>query len=90
MWVFIVSLFTLISSNVNSNQFVNSNEQSVSSLPTISVMPIQLINNINNSSLNSSLMETQLQEQISLSNTSLMDLQNDNNTQQLQIRFRER
>jgi hypothetical protein len=35
-------------------------------------------------------METQLQEQISLSNTSLMDLQNDNNTQQLQIRFRER
>jgi hypothetical protein len=90
MWVFIISLFTLISSNVNSNQFVNSNEQSVSSLPTISVMPIQLINNINNSSLNSSLMETQLQEQISLSNTSLMDLQNDNNTQQLQIRFRER
>jgi ABC-type multidrug transport system permease subunit len=89
MWVFIVftSLLTLISSNVNSNQFVNSNEQSVSSLPTISVMPIQLISN---SSLNSSLMESQLQEQISLSNTSLMDLQNDNNTQQLQIRFRER
>jgi hypothetical protein len=89
MWVYIIftSLLTLISSNVNSNQFVNSNEQSVSGLPTISVMPIQLISN---SSLNSSLMESQLQEQISLSNTSLMDLQNDNNTQQLQIRFRER
>jgi len=89
MWIFIIliCLLTLIASKVNSNQSVNSNEESGSSLQTISVMPIQLISN---SSLNSSLMENQLQTQISLSNTSLLDLQNDNNTQQLQTRFRER
>ena len=45
---------------------------------------------ITNSSLNGSLMENQLPEQTSLSNTSLLDLQNDNNTQQIQLRVRER
>ena len=85
MWFYIIFSNILVLTTfqvfeVNCNQSVSNWEQNL-------LTGLQMISN---NSLNSSLMESQIQDQNSLSNTSLTDLQNDNNTQRLQIRFRER
>ena len=81
MWLlFIIISHLLIVDSIDSNQSFNNIEHNL----------LNGLQMISNSSLNSSLMENPIQEQSLLSNTSLIDLQNDNNTQQLQLRFRER